>query len=70
MRTMMHNISFCLLQTVWGRRVDVMIYRAIPRSGIALYIITVDIQLPITNYQMAMSKQGAGGGSATHKEPT
>ena len=27
-------------------------------------------QLPITNYQMALSKQGAGGGSATHKEPT
>ena len=26
--------------------------------------------LPITNYQMALSKQGAGGGSATHKEPT
>ena len=26
--------------------------------------------LPITNYQMAPSKQGAGGGSATHKEPT
>ena len=24
----------------------------------------------ITNYQMALSKQGAGGGSATHKEPT
>ena len=23
-----------------------------------------------TNYQMALSKQGAGGGSATHKEPT
>ena len=28
------------------------------------------IQLPITNYQMAPSKRGAGGGSATHKEPT
>ena len=28
------------------------------------------MQLPITNYQMALSKQGAGGGSATHKEPT
>ena len=27
-------------------------------------------ELPITNYQMALSKQGAGGGSATHKEPT
>ena len=27
-------------------------------------------QLPITNYQMAPSKRGAGGGSATHKEPT
>ena len=26
--------------------------------------------IPITNYQMALSKQGAGGGSATHKEPT
>ena len=25
---------------------------------------------PITNYQMAPSKRGAGGGSATHKEPT
>ena len=24
----------------------------------------------ITNYQMAPSKRGAGGGSATHKEPT
>ena len=28
------------------------------------------LQLPITNYQMAPSKRGAGGGSATHKEPT
>ena len=28
------------------------------------------VQLPITNYQMAPSKRGAGGGSATHKEPT
>ena len=27
-------------------------------------------QLPITNYQIAPSKRGAGGGSATHKEPT
>ena len=26
--------------------------------------------IPITNYQMAPSKRGAGGGSATHKEPT
>ena len=26
--------------------------------------------LPITNYPMAPSKRGAGGGSATHKEPT
>ena len=26
--------------------------------------------LPITNYKMAPSKRGAGGGSATHKEPT
>ena len=24
--------------------------------------------IPITNYQMAPSKRGAGGGSATHKE--
>ena len=31
---------------------------------------TVRAILPITNYQMALSKQGAGGGSATHKEPT
>ena len=29
-----------------------------------------DSLLPITNYQMAPSKRGAGGGSATHKEPT
>ena len=28
------------------------------------------LNLPITIYQMAPSKQGAGGGSATHKEPT
>ena len=27
-------------------------------------------RLLITNYQMAPSKRGAGGGSATHKEPT
>ena len=26
--------------------------------------------ITITNYQMAPSKRGAGGGSATHKEPT
>ena len=32
--------------------------------------VIVPKQLPITNYQMALSKQGAGGGSATHKEPT
>ena len=37
-------------------------------SGIASF--PTDYQLPITNYQMALSKQGAGGGSATHKEPT
>jgi len=29
-----------------------------------------DVSQPITNYQMATSKRGAGGGSATHKEPT
>ena len=27
-------------------------------------------KIPITNYQMTPSKRGAGGGSATHKEPT
>ena len=26
--------------------------------------------IPISNYQMAPSERGAGGGSATHKEPT
>ena len=34
-----------------------------PLKGLFVY-------LPITNYQMAPSKRGAGGGSATHKEPT
>ena len=28
------------------------------------------LQLQLHNYQMAPSKRGAGGGSATHKEPT
>ena len=28
------------------------------------------INQPITNFQMALSKQGAGGGSATYKGPT
>ena len=28
------------------------------------------LTVPITNYQMAPSERGAGGGSATHKEPT
>ena len=39
-----------------------------PCGSLVLQI--TDYQLPITNYQMAPSKRGAGGGSATHKEPT
>ena len=38
------------------------------RSGLVGNLVISNI--PITNYQMAPSKRGAGGGSATHKEPT
>ena len=30
----------------------------------------LEMAVPITDYQMAPSKRGAGEGSATHKEPT
>ena len=45
--------------------------RATPETSIYYIINAVHTAIkPITNYQMAPSKRGAGGGSATHKEPT
>ena len=38
-------------------------------EALALFCVASYV-IPITNYQMAPSKRGAGGGSATHKEPT
>ena len=55
---------------LWGQRQQIQQSLLSAHKSFCAHVSADLYQLPITNYQMAPSKRGAGGGSATHKEPT